>query len=161
MGIWLATKNGEIKKMSQKTLDVLNGISQAAANAYDGAHDEKGNPIEIGLKREEGDVVTDSRVMDGFNVRVSGKQLLVSYESEILLSDVYKSANYENEVEQMLEKIVSWLKKEYKKVTSNALKLSPNGDVDAVIEKISNKRVQVCALKKYTINNLDDVAIVD
>jgi len=146
--------------MSQKTLDVINGISQAAANAYDGAHDEKGDPIEVGLKREEGHVVNDSRVMDGFNVRISGKTLLVNYESEILLSDVYKSANYENEVEQMLESIVSWLKKEYKKVTSDTLKLSPSGDVEAVIEKISNKRVQVCAVKKYTINNLDDVDIV-
>lgn len=161
MGIWLATKNGEIKKMSQKTLDVINGISQAAANAYDGAHDEKGNPIEIGLKREEGHVVNDSRVMDGFNVRVSGKQLLVSYESEILLSDVYKSANYEDECNQMLEKIVSWLKKEYKKVANGTLKLSPSGGCDAVIEKISNKRVQVTAVKKYTINNLDDVDVVD
>jgi len=146
--------------MSQKTLDVINGISQAAANAYDGAHDEKGDPIEVGLKREEGHVVNDSRVMDGFNVRISGKTLLVNYESEIMLSDVYKSANYENEVEQMLESIVSWLKKEYKKVTSDTLKLSPSGDVEAVIEKISNKRVQVCAVKKYTINNLDDVDIV-
>ena len=96
--------------MSQKTLDVINGISQAAANAYDGAHDEKGNPIEIGLKREEGHVVNDSRVMDGFNVRVHGKHLLVSYESEVMLSDVYKSANYEDECNQMLEKIVSFLK---------------------------------------------------
>jgi len=146
--------------MSQKTLDVINGISQAASNAYDGAHDEKGEPIEIGLKREEGHVVNDSRVMDGFNVRISGKQLIVSYESEIKLSDVYKSSNYENELESVISDITSWLKKEYKKVTGSALKLTPDGDVDAVIEKISNVRIQVCAVKKYTINNLDDVDIV-
>ena len=146
--------------MSQKTLDVINGISQAASNAYDGAHDEKGEPIKVGLKREEGHVVNDSRVMDGFNVRISGKQLIVSYESEIKLSDVYKSSNYENELESVISDITSWLKKEYKKVTGSALKLTPDGDVDAVIEKISNVRIQVCAVKKYTINNLDDVDIV-
>jgi len=65
--------------MSQKTLDVLNGISQAAANAFDGAHDEKGEPIKIGLKREEGNVILDSRVMDGFGVKISGKQMIVTY----------------------------------------------------------------------------------
>ena len=30
-------------------IDIVNGISQAAANAYDGALDEKGEPIKIGL----------------------------------------------------------------------------------------------------------------
>ncbi len=40
--------------MSQKVVDVLRGISQAAGNMYDGATDENGEPIKIGLKREEG-----------------------------------------------------------------------------------------------------------
>ena len=34
-------------------LDVVRGISQAIANSHDGALVEEGNPIEIGLKREE------------------------------------------------------------------------------------------------------------
>jgi hypothetical protein len=49
--------------MSQKTLDVVRGIAQAAANAYDGAHDANGEPIKLGLKREEGNPITDSRVV--------------------------------------------------------------------------------------------------
>ena len=46
-------------------LDIVRGLSQAAANAYDGYEnvDEK-----IGLKREEGHPITDSRVVDGFRV---------------------------------------------------------------------------------------------
>ena len=55
-------------------LDIVRGISQAAANAYDGSQDEKysldGEARKIGLKREEGDPIIDSRVVDGFNVRI-------------------------------------------------------------------------------------------
>ena len=40
--------------MSQKDLDVVRGLMQAAADSYDGALDDKGEPIKIGLKREEG-----------------------------------------------------------------------------------------------------------
>ena len=43
-------------------LDIARGISQVVANTYDGALDEKGEPIKIGLKREEGDPINDSRV---------------------------------------------------------------------------------------------------
>ena len=45
-------------------LDIVRGISQAAANAYDGSQDEKysldGEARKIGLKREEGDPIIDS-----------------------------------------------------------------------------------------------------
>ena len=34
------------------TLEIINGISQAMSNVHDGAMDEDGNHIEIGLKRE-------------------------------------------------------------------------------------------------------------
>ena len=46
-------------------LDIIKGLNQAAANAYDGYQnmDE-----EIGLRREEGHPIIDSRVMDGFSV---------------------------------------------------------------------------------------------
>ena len=47
--------------MSQETYDVFRGIAQAAANSFDGALDDDGNPIEIGLKREQGHPVHDSR----------------------------------------------------------------------------------------------------
>ena len=46
------------------TMEIVNGISQVMANSYDGALDEKGEPIKVGLKREEGHPINDSRVMD-------------------------------------------------------------------------------------------------
>ena len=48
--------------------EIVQGLSQAAANAYDGALDADGEPIKAGLQREEGDPILDKRVMDGFNV---------------------------------------------------------------------------------------------
>ena len=41
------------------TLEIIRGISQAAANGYDGALDDNGERISIGLKRDEGDPITD------------------------------------------------------------------------------------------------------
>ena len=56
-------------------LEIVNGISQVMANAYDGATDENGEPIKIGLKREEGHPINDSRVMDGFKVKLYPGQI--------------------------------------------------------------------------------------
>ena len=62
-------------------LDIINGISQAAANAYDGSHDERytadGEARKVGLKREEGDPILDSREMDGFNIKYYGNKICV------------------------------------------------------------------------------------
>ena len=41
---------------NEKTLEIIRGLSQAAANAYDGSHDERfsldGQAKQIGLRRE-------------------------------------------------------------------------------------------------------------
>ena len=60
------------------TMEIVRGISQVLANSYDGALDDKGEPIKVGLKREEGDPIIDSRVMDGFKVTFHGSQLRIS-----------------------------------------------------------------------------------
>jgi hypothetical protein len=54
--------------MSQKVIEIVNGIHRAANDiGYDGALTVEGEPLEIGLKREQGHPVYGSRVMDGFN----------------------------------------------------------------------------------------------
>ena len=128
----------------------------AAGKAYDGAMDENGDPIKIGLRREEGNPNLDKRRIDGFGVKVSGKTLIVSYHSEILLKDVY-SQKLENELEKTMSDIVSFLKKEYKKVTGNTLSLKEKGEVEARVESTSRVRVFVTARKLYEISNMDDV----
>ena len=93
--------------MSQKIVDVLRGISQVAGSMYDGATDESGEPINIGLKREEGNPLLDRRVIDGCSLRCSGKTLQVSYHSELLLKDVY-AKDLQSELEQTMSDIVSY-----------------------------------------------------
>jgi hypothetical protein len=142
--------------MSQVTLEIIRGISSAAATAYDGAHDENGEPIKIGLKREEGNPVTDSRVMDGFKVRIDGNKLIVSYQSDIKLKQIY-ATKFEDELEQTMSDITSYLKKQYKKITKKTLKLKSLGDVDALVQSTSRVRVFVTASKVYEIGGLEDV----
>ena len=145
--------------MSQKVVDILRGISQAAAGMYDGALDEEGEPIKIGLKREEGNPMLDKRVIDGCKVRCSGKTLIVSYHSDLLLKDVYanKKGKLEDELEQTMSDIVSYIKKQYRKVTGNTLSLKEKGEVDARVESTSRVRVFVTASKHYEITNMSDV----
>ena len=94
--------------------DIVKGINQAAANAYDGSHDERfvedGEDKKIGLKREEGCPINDSRVIDGFKVRMSGPKLIVSYQSELPLKDVHNT-KIDEEIEQTYADIVKFLKK--------------------------------------------------
>ena len=65
-----------------KVHKIIQGIAAAMANSYDGATDENGDPIKIGLRREEGDPVLDSRVMDGFGCKIQGDLLVVKYNTE-------------------------------------------------------------------------------
>jgi hypothetical protein len=141
-------------------LDIVRGISQAAANAYDGSQDEKysldGEARKIGLKREEGDPIIDSRVVDGFNVRMSGPILTISYQSDIRLKDVY-AGDIEADVDEMIENVASFLKKEYKKITGDSLSLSADGKVDVLVQNTSKVRVFVTGKKNYKVGNLDGV----
>ena len=48
------------------TYEIVQGLAQAAANAYDGAHDERyaldGQARKVGLNREQGHPIIDKRV---------------------------------------------------------------------------------------------------
>jgi len=144
--------------MAEKSniLDIVNGISQAAANAYDGALDENGEPIKIGLKREEGDPILDKRVIDGFNVTISGNILTIKYQGEIFLRDVYKG-DFESEMAQRLQDIASFLKKEYKKITGNSLTLTKQDkEPHVLVQSVSRIRSWVQANQKFKIGGMPD-----
>ena len=65
--------------MSQANLEIIRGVAQAASNCYDGALDDEGQPIKIGLKREEGNPILNSRNVDGFKVKFHGDKLMCTY----------------------------------------------------------------------------------
>lgn len=142
--------------MSQATLDIIRGIAQAAGNSYDGALDDKGEPVKIGLKREEGNPLLDSRTMDGFKIRCHGTKLLVSYQSDIKLKDVHKG-NFESEMEITMGNIIKHLKKQYRNATGKALKLTSEGDVEVLVQSTSKVRVFACCNKTYKIGGLEDI----
>ena len=138
-------------------LEIVRGIAQAASNAYDGAHDErfvrKGEDKKVGLKREEGCPINDSRVMDGFGVRMQGDRLILSYHSEISLKD-FHSNGYEDDVESTINDIVKFLKKEYKSVTGNALTLTADGETSMHAQSASRVKTWVQATKSFKIGNM-------
>ena len=139
-------------------LEIVRGISQVMANAYDGAMDEDGEPIKIGLKREEEVDITDKRVMDGFKVQMTGDTLMVKYHAEVTMKEA-KDKGFETELEQMMSDISSFLKKEYKKVTGSALTLSSDADVDAIVQTVGAHRCWVQATKPYKIGGFGEAVV--
>ena len=87
-------------------------------------------------------------MIDGWRKGCSGKTLIVSYHSELLLKDVY-TKNLESELEQTMSDIVSYLKKQYRAITGNTLSLKEKGEVEARVESTSRVRVFVTARKDY------------
>ena len=137
------------------TLEIINGISQVLANTHDGALDESGDPIKIGLRREEGCAITDHRVMDGFGCCLRGGRLHIKYHAEIPLKEVH-SRDFEGEMESMVEKIKSFMQKEYKKVTKSSLSLSEPSEVDVLVEYISRIRCSVKVHKCWEVKEIED-----
>ena len=145
------------------TLEIIRGISQAAANAYDGAHVEgyssDGKARTVGLKREEGNPITDKRVMDGFGVRFHGNQLCITYQSEVQLKEVY-GGSFESDTESMINDIAKFLKKEYKSITGDSLSLKAVGEVEIIVQNTSRVRTWCQAHRYYDIGSLKEVEAV-
>jgi hypothetical protein len=143
--------------------EIIKGINQAAANAYDGSHDERfvpeGEAKQIGLNREEGCPIKDSRVIDGFKVRMSGPKLIVSYQAELPLRDIHNT-KLADEIEQTYADIAKFLKKEYKKITGNTLTLTIDGPCDILLQNMSRMRTWVQCTKVYTIGGMKDAEAV-
>jgi hypothetical protein len=141
------------------TLEIIQGIAQAAANAYDGSHIGKynvgGEDKKIGLRREEGDPILDSRVIDGFKVKFKGNKLCVNYQSEISMKEVHKGAKFESEMEGVMADIIKFLKKEYKTITGNTLSLKPVAEVNIFVQPVSRSRTDLNMYQEFEITSLD------
>jgi len=136
------------------TMEIVRGISQVMANSHDGALDDSGEPIKVGLKREEGNPINDSRVMDGFSISFYGTQLCIHYHAEIRLKDVHDKS-FESDLEQTIKDVASFIKKEYKKATGSSLSLKSAGEVDAIIQQTSRVRTWVQATQLFDIGGID------
>ena len=143
--------------------EIIKGINQAAANAYDGSQYERysydGEAKTCGLRREEGDPIIDSRVMDGFKVRISGPKLIVSYQSEMPIKSFHNS-KLDDEIESIYADIAKFLKKEYKSITGDTLALKSDGPCEVFLQNMSRIRTWCQCKKVYTIGGLKEIESV-
>ena len=133
--------------------ELVKGIKQAAANAYDGAKDKDGKVLKTGLDRDN--ELLDPRTMrtiDGFTVRVCGpKELCVTYHLQMMAK--HKLAALENkleeEIEDRIQEIVAYLKKEFKNVTGSTLSLKMKGKIKYEVEAVSMVRTNLKGMCYY------------
>ena len=142
----------------QNDLEIIRNIAQAAANiTYDGATDEKYVAHDLGMQRDEGNPLLDSRTIDGFQVRIAGNNLIVSYSVEQRLSDVY-AQKIEQEMEAIIAQCVNYLKGEYRKISGKNLKLTKVDEIDVRVQYISRIRTSINAACVYRIGSLKEVS---
>jgi hypothetical protein len=154
----------EAKSMSSNTLEIIQGLAQAAASAWDGAHDERytldDKTHEAGLKREEGHLLLDERVMDGFGVKFSGNSICISYQGEVSLKQA-KDPKFENDTEKQINDIKKFLQKEYKSITGKGVTLTKNGEVRMIVQTTSRVRTWVQAHQYYKIGGINAEPIME
>ena len=142
-------------------LDVIQTIQNIVGQrGYDGALDEEGKPIKIGLRREVDNVVTDSRLVDGFKVRFQGDKMILSYSSECTIKSVQKP-DFESMVEQKIASIVSFIKKEYQGAAGKGLSLTREGETDILVQKMSNYRTWYQTSCIYKIGGVEAADILE
>ena len=143
--------------MSKETLEIIQGLSQAAANAYDGGHDERftldGQTRQVGLKREQGCPIMDKRVIDGFKVKFYGDCMIINYQSDVMMKDL-KDGRFENEIAQTINEVKKFLQKEYKAVTGKSVSLTKKGECQMIVQATSRVRTFVQAYQHYKVGGL-------
>ena len=145
--------------MSKETLEIIEGLAQAAANgSYDGAqHMENysldGQIRKIGLKREEGIPLLDKRCIDGFKVKFYGDSMIINYQSDVRMKEL-KGNGFENDIMQTINEVKKFLQKEYKTITGKSVSLTAKGDPQIIVQQTSNVRTFVQAYQHYKISGL-------
>ena len=134
----------------------VQALAQAAALAYDGGTDANGEPLKIGLRREEGDFIKDSRHMDGFSVRFAGDILTITYQTDIKLKEVY-GGGFEEEMEKVMSDIAKYLSTRAAQILGKRVTLTSDCEVDVLVQSTSNVRVFATALKKYKIGGMKGI----
>ena len=143
--------------MSKEMLEIIQGLSQAAANAWDGGHMENysldGQVRKTGLKREEGIPLLDKRCIDGFKVKFYGDSMVINYQSDVMMKDL-KDNGFENEIIRTIDEVKKFLQKEYKTITGKSVSLTAKGEPKIIVQTTSNVRTFVQAYQHYTIGGL-------
>ena len=151
-------KDGDLI-MANADLEIIKDLSQAAGYMYDGAVDEKGEPLKMGLKRDELSS-TNRKYIDGGKFRFAGDKIIVTYEAEIRLPDVYKTGinGFQGEMDTMIQNLVKQLKKNYRDISGKSITLTPEGDGAKVdVAYVNRHRTLVQAIRAYKIGGLSEI----
>lgn len=150
--------------MASEIMEIVKGVAQVMANTYDGAVDDKGQPINAGLRRENVPHFTscDCRLLDGFRARVGSYTdseksfpcLTLTYQSELKLEEVH-SDKLEDMVGEHISEALKYLKKEYKKVTGKELNVKMHGELKILTEQLSKVKNFVTAVCHYEIKGVE------
>ena len=139
-------------------LEIIQGLSQAAANAWDGGHMENysldGQVRKTGLKREEGIPLLDKRCNDGFKVKFYGDSIIINYQSDVMMRDL-KDNGFENDLTRTLNDVKNFLQKEYRAITGKSISLTAKGDPQILVQTTSNVRTFVQAYQHYKVGGLE------
>ena len=98
--------------------------------------------------------------MDGFKVRFYGDSMILSYQSDILLKEVY-TGKFEQDIESMLNSIKGFLQKEYRKVTGKSVKLTSKGEPNILVQSTSRVRSWVEAQQHFKIGGIEAMPILE
>ena len=144
---------------NSEMLKVVQGLAQAVSDIKANGHDERyaydGEARPVGLKREEGDIILDSRVNDGFAVKFMGHMLCIHYQADIMLRDIYGN-NFENEMQLMINQVKKAIQKEYKKVTGNSVTLTATEEPYIMAQSVSRVRSFVQAHQYFKISGIKE-----
>jgi len=140
-------------------LKVVQGLAQAVSDIKANGHDERyaydGEARTVGLKREEGDIILDKRVNDGFTVKFVGHMLCIHYQADIMLKDIY-GGKFENEMQLMINQVKKAIQKEYKKVTGDSVTLTGVDEPYILASSVSRVRSFVQAHQYFKISGIKE-----
>jgi hypothetical protein len=146
--------------MSSNTLEIIQGLAQAAANAWDGGHDERytldGQVRKVGLNREDGCPIMDKRVMDGFGIKFYADSICINYQSDVPLKECHDD-KFEQGIERMINEVKKFLQKEYKAITGKGVTLTKKGEPKILVQTTSRIRTFVQAYQHYKISGIKDM----
>lgn len=152
--------------MSLETVSVLNALSSIVGEyGHDGATKE-GEPAEVGLAREDGHPILQSRVVDGFNIKVYGDKLCITHHLLDQRMKDFHEKDQHDKCQSTISDIASFLQKEFRKRTGKALSLKEEGQMHMDTEYVSRVRVNVVSKQYYKVGalkglELDSKSIID
>lgn len=136
-------------KKELDTVGIVRAIHQAAADCFDRQDPDQDK---AGLHHQEGIHWKDPRVIDGFNVAISGSMLKITYHTPCHIKDLKRG--FEQKIDGTFDNIVKYLKKKFKQETGKTLRLKDTGDLHIRAESVSAVRTWAIACRYYQIMNI-------